>query len=103
MYIVINANRPQTSNFENVKKMINDIQNVSGLTINGLINNTHMLHETTESDILKGLYLCHEISREMDIPIIYNVIPEYLYTEINHNTIDKIFIIDQLYLRPNWL
>lgn len=103
MYIVINANRPQTSNFEDVQKMIYDIETVSGLKINGLINNTHMLKETTEKDILKGLDLCQKISLKMNIPIIYNVIPEYLNSKINHNVIDKIFIIDQLYLRPNWL
>ena len=103
MYIVINANRPQTSDLENVQNMIYNIEAVSGLQVNGLINNTHMLKETAEKDILKGFDLCQKVSREMDIPIIYNVIPEYLNSKINHNVIDKIFIIDQLYLRPNWL
>ncbi len=103
MYIVINANRPQTSEFEHIKKMIYDIETVSGLKINGLINNTHMLYETTEQDILKGLNLCREVSMKLDIPIIYNVIPEYLSLDIDRHAIDKIFIIDQLYLRPNWL
>ena len=103
MYIVINANRPQTSNFENIRKMVYGIEAVSSLKINGLINNTHMLNKTTEKDIMKGLNLCQETSEKMKIPIIFNVIPKYLNSKIYPTIKGNIFVLDELFLRPDWL
>ena len=103
MYIVINANRPDTDTSKKAIEYIEKIEYTSHLKINGLINNTHMLNETGEDDILKGYTLCREIEKEKNIPIIYNTINNCLKTEEISSKIDKIFTINSLKLRPEWL
>ena len=51
MYIVINANRPFTKDRESAESYIAQINAHSRLQINGIINNTHMLRETSIDDI----------------------------------------------------
>ena len=102
MYLVVNANRPFTSTKQQVLRYLNDINSQSRLNINGLINNTHMLRETSRQDILRGLDLCDEITVQTGIPLIFNVVPNYLNISNDERIIDKLFIIE-LYMRPQWL
>ncbi len=103
MYIIVNANRPMTDHADKVISYISDIQRQSRLTINGLINNTHLIRETSEEDILRGYELVKNVSIKTGIPIIFNVIPNYLKIQNIHSKIDKVFILDELYMRPEWL
>jgi hypothetical protein len=43
MWMVVNANRYKTRNLEEVIQFVREIEEASGLKINGLINNTHYL------------------------------------------------------------
>jgi hypothetical protein len=103
MYLVVNANRPGTAKPDQVIQYINDIEAQSRLTVQGLINNTHMLHETTLEDITRGYGVCTNVAMQTGLPILYNVIPAYLKNEIIHSTIENVFILDELYMRPEWL
>jgi hypothetical protein len=103
MYIVINANRPATSNEEGVLSYIKDIEFQSRLKINGIVNNTHMLRETTEEDIVKGAGLCGKISRLTGLPIVFNVVSKCLKIQNICSKIDKVFFLEELYMRPDWL
>lgn len=104
MYVVINANRPQTAECSLAIQYLVDIERQSGLKINGLINTTHLLRETSSEDILRGQALCKEISEETSLPIIYNVIPYFLKDEIALNKdIINPFYLEELYMRPIWL
>ena len=102
MYVVINANRPQTAKCEDAVSYIIDIERQSALTVNGIINTTHLLRETSLSDILRGQALCEEISDKTNLPIIYNVVPYFLEEEIKE-VVKKPFILEELYMRPIWL
>ena len=102
MYLVLNANRPFTSSKEQAVKYIRSISDQSRLEINGLINNTHMLRETTREDIIRGINLCSEVSASENIPLVYNVVPAYLNISSDDSIINKLFVID-LYMRPQWL
>lgn len=103
MYAVVNANRPSTADAKSVISYIDAIEQSSRLKINGLINNTHMLRETELSDIERGMALCQSVSAERGIPIIHNVVPRYLKVQNIQCKIDDIFILDELYMRPEWL
>ncbi len=103
MYMVVNANRPFTADIEGVTDYISDIEGQSRLKITGLINNTHMLRETTAEDIFKGAELCEAVGEEAGIPVVFNVIPNYLKNDAFHSKIKNVFILDELYMRPNWL
>ncbi|MFA0816085.1 MAG: hypothetical protein ACC608_09900 [Anaerofustis sp.] len=103
MLLVVNANRPMTATSDQVIAYLRDIENQSRLRISGLINNTHMIRETTEADIMKGYDLCMEVSAKTGLPVVFNVVPNYLKIQNIHSKIDKVFILDELYMRPEWM
>ncbi len=103
MYIVLNANRPFTRDADSAISYISDINSHSRLNINGIINNTHLLRETTLEDIQRGEKLAREVSEKTGIPVIFNVIPGRLEEECINAGTDKLYILDTLYMRPDWL
>lgn len=61
MWMVVNANRPETQTAEQVIAFMESIERSSRLKISGLINNTHMMKETTLQDVYKGDELCRKV------------------------------------------
>ncbi|MDP3385963.1 MAG: ATP-binding protein [Eubacteriales bacterium] len=101
MFIVVNANRPETQTVEAVKRYMNNIELSSGLKISGLINNTHLLRSTSIDDLLKGHELCQKVTEDTGIPIVYEVAIRSIADMIKDPSI-KIFPID-LYMREDWM
>jgi MinD-like ATPase involved in chromosome partitioning or flagellar assembly len=101
MFIVVNANRPETQTVEAVKKYIHNIESSSKLKISGIINNTHMLRSTSIEDFYKGHELTQKVYVETGIPVVYEVAIRKIAEQIKgFNT--KIFPID-LYMREDWM
>lgn len=104
MVFVINANRRETSTVEGCLDHLDRIQTETGLQIDGIINNTHMLSETTAEDIKKGYALCQEVSKILDIPVIASYCNEKILKTINEEDLDGIKVTPiSLFLRPSWL
>jgi energy-coupling factor transporter ATP-binding protein EcfA2 len=94
MFYVINGNRPETSTVEDVLKYLKLIEATSRLKITGLINNTHLLKETTAEDVEFGHELTKKISWETDIPIRYEAVMKETADKIkNLEIIEKLFPI----------
>ena len=70
MYIVLNLNRPDTETEELCIEQIKSIELETGVKIEGIINNTHMLMETCADDILDGYEACLGVSKTLGIPVI---------------------------------
>jgi len=68
LLFVVNANRPETNTKEGVLSHMAAITEETGLEIGAIVNNTHMLGETSYKDVLKGYELCKDISDDLDIP-----------------------------------
>lgn len=108
IWCVINANRMETSNVEGAIRHIERIEEETGLKVNGIVNNTHMVSETTTEDIIKGYRLSLEVSKSTGVPLIYSTcridLLENLKNEIKDQNIEemKIFPI-KLFMRPSWL
>ena len=103
MWMVVNANRPQTSTAEEAAGYLEAINEASRLKINGIINNTHMLRETTKWDIAQGDALTRKLSELTGIKVVYTVIEEHLMPEIKElKLVGKPFPI-RLIMRPDWL
>ncbi|GHU63778.1 hypothetical protein AGMMS49983_07980 [Clostridia bacterium] len=97
MWIVVNANRPQTANAESAAACIAAIENASRLKINGLINSTHMLKETSVDDILKGNKLIEQLSKITGIPVVYTLMEEKFEKETENIQLSgKRFIVKPL-------
>lgn len=108
MLCVINANRPETDKLEGCLDLVNRLEVETGLKVDGLISNTHMLRETTTDDIIKGYRLCQEVSKELDVPIVWTTCHENMVDELKERN-EKESITDMviypitLYMRPTWL
>lgn len=103
MFYVINGNRPETRTPEDTVKYLRLIEKTSGLKITGLINNTHLLKETTVEDVEFGHELTKKVSWETDIPIRYEAVINQTALKItNKEILEKLFPIN-LYMREEWM
>lgn len=106
---VLNANRPETDTVEGMLEHLHSIEIETGLKFHGVINNTHLLRETTADDIVKGYKLCRQVSDKLGIPIVWNTCHEDLLDDLkqliadeNIEGLENIYPI-KLYMRPSWL
>ena len=102
MFYVVNANREKTQTAKEVLQYIDAIEATSKLKVTGLINNTHMLKETTVEDVLKGQYVAREVSKIRNIPIKYVCCLESLVDKLPTGLEGDILPI-KLYLREDWM
>lgn len=103
LFFVINGNRPETKTKQSVVNYIQAIEMVSGLKVKALVNNTHMLKDTTVDDVILGHRLSLEVSQLLDVPIVYEVCIKEIASLITDLSIkEKLFPIN-LYMREEWM
>lgn len=102
MFIVVNANRPNTGNPQRAIEYIEEIERAARIPATGLINNTHMLRETSLEDVLRGQRVVEEVSRQKGLPVKYICAIEKIAEQIPKNLTGEIFPI-KMYMRPSWL
>lgn len=102
MWMVVNANRPNTQKSKEVIEYINIIQDSSRIAMTGLINNTHMIRETSKEDIIRGNDLVVEVSEITGLPIVYTSVLEEVVPDLPKDIKGEIFPIS-LKMRPYWL
>lgn len=102
MFCVVNANREKTQTAEEVLGYIDAIEATSKLKVTGLVNNTHLLRETTVEDVLKGQEVAREISKIKNIPIKYVCCIENLVDKLPKDLEGDILPI-KLFLREDWM
>lgn len=103
MWIVVNANRPQTSTAEKAAEYLGAIEFACKLKVNGIVNNTHMLRETTKEDIVKGDILARQLAELTGIEVVYSIVEQHLMDEIKClKLVGEPFPV-KLIMRPKWL
>jgi GTPase SAR1 family protein len=102
VYIVINFNRIE-SRLEYISELIDLFENRSHLRIAGLVHNTHMLDETTAEMILSAQTKCEELSKQLNLPIIYTMVRKDFYEECKEMIHNECVIYDKLILREEWM
>jgi hypothetical protein len=106
LFCVINANRPETASVEGALSHINRIEAVMKRELTGIVNNTHLLHETKAEDVLKGYELCMKLSERLMVPVRYNCCRKEIRDDLEDKTKDmkdfNVFLMD-LYMRYSWL
>ncbi|MBQ9992958.1 MAG: ATP-binding protein [Firmicutes bacterium] len=100
--IVLNANRYETRTVPDAIEQIELIENELGIKADYLINNTHLLRETTADDIAKGRRLCSELAESRGYEILCDCYPQGI---IDPSVLDKDFMPFGvgMYLRQSWL
>ncbi|MEI0558557.1 ATP/GTP-binding protein [Brachyspira intermedia] len=95
VFFVFNANRKENSTFELALAYLIDIEAVLGLKVTGIVNNTHLMDDTSLDDIEKGEIIAYNLSKEKNIPIKYTCVDRKFYQN-NSKILTKydLFIID---------
>jgi hypothetical protein len=89
----VNIFRPETANVKGILDTISMYEAETQLRITGLINNTNLINETEEADIIRGEEILKEVSKQLSIPIVYTVIEE-TKKDFNHKFMgEKISLI----------
>lgn len=105
--LVFNANRPETATLEGALTHIERIRAETGLEIDGLVNNTHLLLETSAGDIRDGVRASRELAENIGIPLACHCCVESLLAPVNAALGDsgeaELIFPMQLYMRPTWL
>jgi len=101
--VVVNINRPETNSTDGIINHITAIENITNLTVSYIINNTHMLRETTASDITDGYELCEKVSKITKKPILCSCYPEGIVNKDELPALKENLMPLGLYLRPKWL
>ena len=82
LLFVSNANRPEVRKAEDAISYLCCIEEVTGLTCGGIVNNTHLCGETTAEEILRGAELARDISERTGIPVLCHTAEERLIPEL---------------------
>lgn len=92
---VINANRKENSTFEEALGHLLSIEAALGLKITSIINNTHLMDDTSINDILRGEEIAYSLSKEKNIPVKFTCINSKFYNYYpNIETKYDLFIIN---------
>lgn len=102
MFFVINAYRPETQNAIDVISHLQAIENTTGMKVTGLINNTHMMKNTTLEDVLFGQKVSEEVSKKLNLPIKYISCIEEVAKQLPQKLKD-ICIVTSLIMREDWM
>ena len=103
VFAVVNTNRPDTSCADNIIEHITAIEETTNLNVDGLINNTHLLRETTVDDIITGNKLCNEVCKQTGKFLLCNCYPkEIINPDELTGSLDDLLPLG-LYMRPSWL
>lgn len=102
MFLVLNANRPETHTVEKAIEYMTKIEDTARAKVTGIVNNTHMLKSTSIDDVLKGYKLALEVSKATGVPLRYNVLLEELASQLPQDLQGETFPID-LMMREEWM
>lgn len=98
----VNIFRPETSDVKSILQTISMYEAVTQLKVTGLINNTNLIKETTEEDIIRGEKILVEVSKKLDIPILYTVIEENNHPNYNYKFLGERLVLTR-YIAKRWL
>ena len=100
---VFNLYRPQTTTKEDIQKFLNKVNTISQWPVTGLVNNSHMLHDTEASHILKGQEILLQVSQECNLPLAFTQLQRKLYCQISSEIrSEDVILFDRLQMRETW-
>ena len=76
IYMAVNTLRPFTSDPEQIAIMTNELSAAAGFKIDGYLNNTNLLEETTSDMLVEGEAKILEASKITGIPLVANCVME---------------------------
>ncbi len=102
LWIVVNFRRYETRDVESSREHVEAIQNELRMRVTGLVNNTHLLRETTPDIIREGHEKAQALSDEMNIPLLFTCYPAGIISPKDVQEISPLRPLS-LYMRPAYL
>lgn len=101
MLMVLNASRPFTADLAGCLRTLHDIEGATTLKFTGLISNTHMMDDTTPTEVLAGLDLARQVSSATRLPIVFVSVVRELYDSMDLSRIEfPVLCLDRWLLKP---
>ena len=101
--IVVNANRPETRDLEGVLEHLEAIERKTGRSIDGVINNCHLLLETDAACVAKGHALCQRVCEAANKFLWCDTYPAPIVpAEQVENKYEYLLPLG-MYMRPTWI
>ena len=75
LWAVVNFRRYETRDIDSSREHVEAIQQELQIPVTGLVNNTHLLRETTAEIIREGHEKAEVLSKEMNIPLLFTCYP----------------------------
>lgn len=82
MFCVINRYREDTADLDGVLEQLRSIEATIGAPVTGLINNTHLLRDTSVADVLYGQELVEAAAAQTGLPVRYISVLERLADQL---------------------
>lgn len=103
LLLVVNANRPETRDFDGVMRHMAAIEDATGRRVDGFINNTHLLRETDAACVEKGHALCERLCEATGRMLWCDCYPKGVVPEAALAGKYEHLMPLGLYMRPGWL
>ena len=103
MLAVVNCNRPETHDLEGAVQHIAAIESITGLTVKYIVNNCHLLRETTADTVIKGHDFCVALCDATGKLLYGDCYPAGLIDPDALRGLSGRLVPLGLYMRPSWL
>lgn len=102
LWAVVNFRRYETLTVETARQHVEAIRQELRMPVTGLVNNTHLLRETTPGIVLEGDEKARALSASMGVPLIYTCYPAGIVRPEELPGIAHLMPLG-LYMRPAYL
>jgi cellulose biosynthesis protein BcsQ len=100
---VVNFNRFETRTVETAAAHVSAIEHVTGLEAEYLVNNTHLLRETTADMLARGHALALETCAALGKKLFCDCYPAPVVPSADLHDLGEFILPLELYMRPTWL
>ncbi len=100
---VLNFCRFETRDIDSAAEHVRAIEAITGLAVEGVINNTHLLRETTAAVIINGHRLCADFCEKTGKVLWCDCYPDQLVSAEELKGLSGCLMPLGLYMRPSWL
>ncbi len=102
VFAVVNTNRPETADVEGIIAHLRAIEVEIDAKVTGIINNTHLLWDTTVKDVLCGHQIIEKAAKQLAIPIVYVAAITDVAEQLTGELKATIMPI-AMYMRDSWM
>lgn len=101
VFFIFNAYRERTETAQQAYEYMRQIEDTIGLKVTGIINNTHLLQDTTAEDLMYGQKIAEELSDMSGVRIAYISGIKSALDNLPKEVLAEKFIIEML-MREKW-